>query len=515
MMKTYRKLTSRIIAAALSLMMLLALIPASVSAAGLSTAEIYRNVGDNLAGMVEEKPVYKMDWYVTDLARAGRMDSKAAEKYLQSVKENAPADTGSSKTALVFALTALGEDASSFDGVNYLDDYKTEKSIENIGYSSTEAYILASIDCGNYWDKLKAAGGDASPEKIVKHLLSQQQTKGGWGYVSSGTEVFDADTTAMVIQGLAPYYSSNADVKTAVDKALDLLGKAQDDNGSFVSWGSENSATVSQVIIALTSLGKDPDKDARFVKNGTLMDALTKCYVDGGSFSLAPGENANSYASYQGYMAMNAYYRLKNGENAFFDMTDAEKKMTVTLTAEAGSNTEVGRYTKLKVSVKDAKGALTYKFIVHNETTDQWYKIRDFGSGNSADWYTGPAGQKTLYVDVMTNGDLSTVVRAAFPINVNMTALKVGSFTSSGGTSLSVYKNTVLSAKASGGTGTGYVYKFIVHNETTDQWYKIRDWSGYDQANWYTGPKGKKVLYADVRDSAGNYVRQPLGVTVK
>ena len=59
-------------------------------------------------------------------------------------------------------------------------------------------------------------------------------------------------------------------------------------------------------------------------------------------------------------------------------------KSQATLTAEAEKGTE----------------PYEYKFIVYNSTTEQWYKLKDFGPESTFDWYTGPAGNKTLYVDV-------------------------------------------------------------------------------------------------------------------
>lgn len=64
--------------------------------------------------------------------------------------------------------------------------------------------------------------------------------------------------TGMAIQALAPYYSTNSDVKEAIDKALTAMSNAQNENGGFASWGSVNSESCAQVLVALTSLGIDP-----------------------------------------------------------------------------------------------------------------------------------------------------------------------------------------------------------------------------------------------------------------
>ncbi len=89
----------------------------------------------------------------------------------------------------------------------------------------------------------------------------------------------------MAIQALAPYYKTNETVKAAVDKALEVLSALQRNDGGFGSWGTVNSESCAQVIVALTALGIDPTADSRFIKNGlTVLDALARFYVTGGGF---------------------------------------------------------------------------------------------------------------------------------------------------------------------------------------------------------------------------------------
>ena len=78
----------------------------------------------------------------------------------------------------------------------------------------------------------------------------------------------------MAIQSLAPYYDKDEKVKASVDRGLNWLSKPKSDGG-YSSWGSINSESIAQVIVALTSLGIDPHNDPRFVKNGnSVVDAL-------------------------------------------------------------------------------------------------------------------------------------------------------------------------------------------------------------------------------------------------
>ena len=186
--------------------------------------------------------------------------------------------------------------------------------------------------------------------------------------------------------------------------------------------------------------------------------------------------------------------------------------LTVTsFTSSKGTSLTEKTNTTLTAKATGGKAPYTYKFIVYNKQTGQWYKIRDFASSNTCEWYSGAAGTKTLYVDVKDS--TGKVERKGLDVTVG-SPLAASKFTSSKGTSLKSKDTTTLTAEATGGSGSGYTYKFIVYNTGTGDWFRIQDYSTKKTASWYTGGAGKKILYLDIKDSAGNYVRTPLNVTV-
>ena len=190
----------------------------------------------------------------------------------------------------------------------------------------------------------------------------------------------------------------------------------------------------------------------------------------------------------------------------------APAPLTVTsFTSSKGTKLDARTNTTLTAKASGGKAPYTYKFIVYNNQTGEWYRIRDFATSNTCDWYTGGDGSKTLYVDV--KDDAGTVKRQELAVTVS--SQLTAKLTSSKGTSLKAKDTTTLTAQATGGSGSGYTYKFIVYNTETGQWFKIQDYSTKKTASWYTGTAGKKILYLDIKDSAGNYVRTPLNVTVK
>ena len=171
-------------------------------------------------------------------------------------------------------------------------------------------------------------------EKLIQVILDAQLNDGGWDL---SADKADPDMTAMAIQALAPYYKTNETVKAAVDKALEALSAMQRPDGGFASWGSVNSESCAQVIVALTALGIDPTADSRFVKNGlTVLDALAGFYVTGGGFRHTANGERNGMATEQGYYALAAYYRFANGQGGLYDMTNVTIQPNTPATGDAG-----------------------------------------------------------------------------------------------------------------------------------------------------------------------------------
>ena len=215
---------------------------------------------------------------------------------------------------VILALTAIGKDVTNVGGHNLL------KGLDNMAYVQKQGingpiWTLIALDSHNY-----PTMGDVTREKLIQVILDAQLPDGGWDL---SAENADTDMTAMAIQALAPYYNTNETVKAAVDKALEALSTMQRGDGGFGSWGTVNSESCAQVIVALTALGIDPATDSRFVKNGsTVLGALAGFYVDGGGFKHTADGELNGMATEQGYYALASYYRFVNGQTSLYDMSD-------------------------------------------------------------------------------------------------------------------------------------------------------------------------------------------------
>ena len=284
--------------------------------------ELYKTTGDFMATL--GTPTVNSiggEWMVIGLARSGRpVPAGYYDNVVEYVKAKADANERlhrakvTDNARVILALTSIGKDVTNVGGHNLL------KGLDNMDYVQTQGingpiWTLIALDSHNY-----PTMGDVTREKLIQAILDAQLTDGGWDL---SADKADPDMTAMAIQALAPYYKTNETVKAAVDKALEALSALQRNDGGFGSWGTVNSESCAQVIVALTALGIDPTADSRFMKNGhTVLDALAGFYVTGGGFRHTAGGELDGMATEQGYYALAAYYRFANAQTRLYDMTD-------------------------------------------------------------------------------------------------------------------------------------------------------------------------------------------------
>ena len=298
---------------------------------GKKLGDIYKTTGDFM-GTLGTPTVNSTggEWMVIGLARSGRpVPAGYYDNVVEYVKAMADANERlhrakvTDNARVILGLTAIGKDVTNVGGHNLL------KGLDNMAYVQKQGingpiFTLIALDSHNY-----PTMGDVTREKLIETILDAQLPGGGWNL--SG-ENADTDMTAMAIQALAPYYKTNETVKAAVDKALEALSALQRNDGGFGSWGTVNSESCAQVIVALTALGIDPATDSRFVKNGsTVLGALAGFYVDGGGFKHTADGERNGMATEQGYYALAAYYRFANAQTSLYDMSD--------VTIQTGGNT--------------------------------------------------------------------------------------------------------------------------------------------------------------------------------
>lgn len=353
------------------------------------------------------------EWAVLAEARGNVSASVWYDKYLSNMAKtvasmNGRLDTTNTQTKhteysrVILALTSLGEDATKFTGSNGTVYNLVEPLFEKNGstYRVSEqgnngtAFALIALDSGNYYDN---ATGTTARNAWVNSLLGAQISDGSWG-IDADFPGSNVDMTAMVVQALAPYCSTNATVKAAVDKAVEWLSAEYQQNSDY---GSSESAA--QVIVALSALGIDAKTDSRFQHNGISVLSNFLSYADPNSKGFLhdkqPNSTVNQMASEQAAYTLVAYDRYVNGSKRLYDMSDVTKRENADAQAVIDMINQIGyvdessynaiaearnAYNKLSAADKEkvtnyntlTAAETSYKAILKQKQTDQYKALK-------------------------------------------------------------------------------------------------------------------------------------------
>ncbi|MBE7013655.1 MAG: hypothetical protein E7419_00430 [Ruminococcaceae bacterium] len=268
------------------------------------------------------------EWTVLGLSRSGIEITdeyymnyyENAEEYVKKNKGNLHDKKYTEYARVIVALTSIGkspEDVAGYNLLTPLGDY--EKTIWQ-GINGA-IWALIALDCGNYdMPDNPDATIQATREMYINYILDNRTSDGGWAL--SG-DTANPDITGMALCALSKY-QYNKSVKNAINTALDTMSKNQDDKGGFSSFGTPNSESCVQMLVALSELGISIN-DSRFVKNGyTILDNLMTCYVRGKGFTHENGGNSsNLMATEQAFYGIVSVKRASTGKPGLFQMSDA------------------------------------------------------------------------------------------------------------------------------------------------------------------------------------------------
>ncbi len=134
----------------------------------------------------------------------------------------------------------------------------------------------------------------------------------------------------MAVQALAPYYKEDKckkekldaqKMKKSIDAAVKWLAAQESDDAEFLYDNSASSESISQVILALCALERDPEKDETFTKKeSTLLDALAKFRKEDGIYMHEKAdEEGSAMATYQAMIALEAVQKLRTEKKWIFD----------------------------------------------------------------------------------------------------------------------------------------------------------------------------------------------------
>ena len=288
------------------------------------------------------------DWFPIGIGRYGYADRYGS--YLQAIAANitsryAAADKLDSTKATewhrialaVLAMdgdpTVIGTDPGGHP-VNLVADGTYNSVVNPVNKQGINGAIwaLIALDSKQY---AVPAGAKYTRDDIIKLILPQQKADGGFTLAGS---MSDPDITSMAVQALSTYYNTDKQytynlrgtnvtqtVRQVVNQCVDRLSQMQGADGDF---GSAES--IAQVIVALCSLGINPDTDTRFVKSGhSAIGGLMKYRSSDGGFRHNVSDTAsNSMATEQSLYSLVAYWRYLNNMRNLYDFrpeTDQSK----------------------------------------------------------------------------------------------------------------------------------------------------------------------------------------------
>lgn len=353
----------------------------------------------------DTNPGYGSEWLVLGMAR---YEPDQNPEYFQTYYNNIAAYIQkkdgklhpvkySEYSKLILVLTSIGVDAEDVAGYNLFESLADFNQVIRQGLNGPIWALMALKSNPKYHIPIvQGVTVQTTETLLVQYILGGEISGGGWALMG---DTPDVDMTAMAIQALSSYYGvrGHENVTNAIDRGLGVLSSLQNlKTGGFQSAGVDNSESCAQVIVALTSLGIDPEQDNRFLKgeNSTVKDLLTYHIENSGFIHVKKGvengsdsesDNVNGLATGQGFYALAAYNRFFNGKTSLYDMSDVSLKKGERVelpqeetTAEVNTkrdkdNSEtkkenlihdsnsVGENTKNKTSEKSAKEIITEK----------------------------------------------------------------------------------------------------------------------------------------------------------
>lgn len=267
------------------------------------------------------------EWIIIGLSQSDRLSEdmamaylKNTQDYVNSIGSNRLHEVKSTENSrLILGITAAGGDPTDMGGYDLLSGLADMEYIKARG-NNGPIWALIAFDCGGYAIPTNEnIENQVTREKLIEYLLSTQCVNGGWGFIEDSSDV---NMTAMALQALATYIEQES-IKSSVTSALEFLSNQQNEQGGFESHGTINSESCAQVIVALCSLGIDPLKDERFIKNGnTVLSALCNFAVEGGFCHQLDMKEADAMATEQAFYALTSYYRFINGKSPLYDMKE-------------------------------------------------------------------------------------------------------------------------------------------------------------------------------------------------
>lgn len=261
------------------------------------------------------------DWWAMDMGAYARAYPDKGVALTEAAKQNyinaaitAIQSAGATDTTYdkaILALTANGVDATKLyptaNGSTALNAITLLNKADKSASAWSAPYTLAAYNQADF------TGTQNYEQQLVEALLRAQKADGSWD------EWGTIDTTANVLAGLA-FYAGDSRVKTAIDKAVDYLATQLGESSIYSdTFSGPNANSTAMVIIGLTAVGVDPEKDARFSRNGlSVVEGLMSfALANNTGFGFTDNISYNDAATEQSFRALIALTQFRAAGKAF------------------------------------------------------------------------------------------------------------------------------------------------------------------------------------------------------
>ncbi|TVY07610.1 S-layer homology domain-containing protein [Paenibacillus cremeus] len=259
------------------------------------------------------------DWGAVGISRTP--DRKVPISYLTNLDAAVRAANGTYSSIteyerITLGLTAAGANGTQFAGYNLVEKIYNNTQMTGQGLNGP-LYGLLALDSGNYEVPSNALW---SRDQLLDTILSGQKADGGFAISLGSTGASDPDFTGMALSALAPYTAKRADVKAAVDRAVDWLATNQNVDGGYTFLGDQAGESVAQAIIGLTANGVDPKSDRFTKQGGNLIERLMLFRTTDGGFAHSIKGSTNGIATEQALTALVAYNLFNHGDRSLYSL---------------------------------------------------------------------------------------------------------------------------------------------------------------------------------------------------
>ncbi len=192
----------------------------------------------------------------------------------------------------ILAIVAIGEDPTSFGGVNFVEELESF-------YNDNQMGDTCSLNDDIFGLLALIASGDAASIEIKQNILSfiinnQDEVDGGFGFSVPGCEWYSTSSD-MTGAGLHTLESAkdagliDLDLDAAIQDAKEYLLANQNADGGFGYFGTSDADTTGWVLIGLNAAGMNETEEATNAKAWLLSQ---QSEVNGGFLAFDWGSSA-------------------------------------------------------------------------------------------------------------------------------------------------------------------------------------------------------------------------------